>query len=526
MVAGAALATAAAWLWIVGPRGQRLRQGWTRFDHIGAAILAVGAFTVANRIGSPHAIPWTVVTQTYQGRMWTLGLTSASALAIGLGIVPMVGGLASLWLPERRHDAAWRAFAAYTASAIVFVWLYTGVKAAYLSLTTFTRIEERNMIYLAPLLIIGTAVYFTARRPWLPGAAAAFAVTTWLVLHYGYQLDYPYFESPGYGVAALANRDWRWTQHDIRLGLAAACVVAAVLLALPWLRRSAPRIVNVAVALTAAATVTWMLAGEITSANGAAGASKLSYDHLPKPVDWVDRTSGSDGVTFLGQNLSLGQDLGVNLLEFWNRSVKNIWSLDGTAPGPGRVLTPDLSSRDGRLSNDPQLGYVLEANGVSVIGPVAGQRPGQTLVRIPSHPWRLREATYGVSDDGWVAAGGGDATSASARYAYFGPATAAGTLEVDVSRAGFCHQSSGTNAVVRVGPVALDEQRAPIVARATAVKRFHVADCSIQRLSFRATPPVAVQVTVSPLARGTDYGLSDPRLFGAQVGFKFTPPKR
>src|SRR5262249_54527745 len=150
--------------------------------------------------------------------------------------------------------------------------------------TTFTRVEERNLIYLGPLLVVGTVVYFTARKPWLPGTIAAFAVTTWLVLHYGYQLDYPYFESPGYGVATLPNRDWHWTQHDIRIGLAFACAGGAVLLALPWLRRRSARLADVGLVLAAAVTLTWMLAGEITSANGAAAGARATYNGLPKPV--------------------------------------------------------------------------------------------------------------------------------------------------------------------------------------------------------------------------------------------------
>jgi len=128
----AALGCAAVVLWVVGPRGRKLRSGWSVADHVGAAILLVGALILANTIVSPHVTQWQVVTGTWQGRMWTLGLTSTAALAIGLGVLPMITGLASLWIPDRRHDPAWRAFAAYTGSAIVFFWLYTAVKAAYL----------------------------------------------------------------------------------------------------------------------------------------------------------------------------------------------------------------------------------------------------------------------------------------------------------------------------------------------------------------------------------------------------------
>ena len=56
-------------------------------------------------------------------------------------------------------------------------------------------------------------------------------------------------------------------------------------------------------------------------------------------------------MTYLGQDISTGDALGVSLMEFWNRDVKNIWSLDGSAPGPGPTLTPDLAGRDGELTN-------------------------------------------------------------------------------------------------------------------------------------------------------------------------------
>src|SRR4051812_3228567 len=49
-----ALALAAAALWVVGPRGQRFRRGWSAADHAGAVLLLVGAFVVLNRYGSPH----------------------------------------------------------------------------------------------------------------------------------------------------------------------------------------------------------------------------------------------------------------------------------------------------------------------------------------------------------------------------------------------------------------------------------------------------------------------------------------
>jgi hypothetical protein len=488
-------------------------------------VLLVGAIILANAVLGPHSTQWSAVTAHWQDRLWSLGLNSASALALGLGLVPMIAGLASLWLPERRDDPAWRAFAAYTSSAIVFFWLYTGVKAAYLSITAFTRVEERNLIYLGPLLWIGTVVYFSARRPWLPATLGAAALTSWLVLHYGYQLDYPYYESPGYGVATFANRNLHWTQSDIRLALVFASIVATLAALLPFVRGITGVARRAALAVVLLATVAWMLTGEITSSNGAAAGSRALYGNMPQPADWVDRAAKQGGgVTFLGQDISTGDSLGVNLAEFWNRKLKNIWSLDGTAPPPGPRSTPDLLHPDGELRLDPGLPYVLETSAVDMIGTPVAKNGGYTLVRVP-HPWRLRQAAYGVAYDGWISGVNGDATSADAAYAYFGPGTAPGKLTVSVDRAVFCHNSPGTNVVIRVGPVALSDQRSPIVKQPTVVKRFHLADCSARNFTVRARPPVAVQVHVAPLALGTDYGLSDNRLFGARAGFAFVPAK-
>ena len=90
------------------------------------------------------------------------------------------------------------------------------MKAAYLSTVFATRVEERNMIYLGPLLIVGGRLLHVAPR-WLPGSSlAARGFVAWLVPAYGYQLDYPYFEAPGYGIAAMANRSWHWDQPTIR----------------------------------------------------------------------------------------------------------------------------------------------------------------------------------------------------------------------------------------------------------------------------------------------------------------------
>jgi hypothetical protein len=504
---GAALAVAALVLWLAGPRMRRLRASWSVFDYAGAALLALGALIVLNRIASSQSSEWAVTTQNWKSRIWHLGFESGSALAIGLGVLPAVAGLASLWIPERRMDSRWRAFAALLLGSIVAFGTYTGIKAAYLSITFGTYVEERNLIYLAPLLLIGACVWFQSRRGSIVSLALAATAVGWLILAYGYQLGYPYGESPGYGIAAMANRAFYWNQGDIHDALVVTLALS-VLLALVPLTRRVPNVARASVSVVAALAVgTWMLAGEVTSARGSNSGANAFVAHLPQPLDWVDVETHDQPVTYLGQ--ALGNDDGLWLTEFWNRSIKHIWSLDGTAPGPGPTLTPDLAKPDGELRFDPGTPYVLADNGVHMVGTPLDSPTGFSLVlyRI-SHPWRLSESYYGRDPDGWIA------NKNDATYAYFGPITS-GVLHVDISRASFCPSNApGTTAVVRIGPVALNEQRAPVVDHALLVRRIHVKNCSDHHIDMRVRPPVAVSVHVTQLVRATDYGISDDRLLG------------
>jgi hypothetical protein len=521
-VVPAAAAAAAVIVWLLGPTGSRLRRRIGIPGQVVAAVLAVGAFFLLNELFGSHSHEWATVTHQWKGRLWNLGMESTSALALGLGLLPFAAGLASLWLPERRRDPAWRAFAAFLASALVVTWLYTGVKAAYLSTVFATRVEERNLIYVQPLLVVGTAVWLCARRRSIVASLAALAFTAWLVLHYGYQLDYPYFESPGYGIAAMANRAFRWDQPTIRWALVGCLLLLLVVVLLAHLRRDG-RVTRTVLVATAAASFAMMLAGEVTSSRGSAVTSRIYARNMPQPLDWVDQAAAGRGVTFVGQDISSGDALGLNLMEFWNRDVKRVWSLDGTAPGPGPTLTPDLHSRRGRLSADAGQPFVLSTDRVDLVGAVVASRPGLTLRRAV-HPLALRQASYGISTDGWIQ-GTSDDPVASGTYAYFGPETRVGTLHASVGRRGFC--ATGVTAphiVVRAGPLELNEQNAPTIVHPSYVRRFVVPNCSARDLTIRIRPPFAVQVSATPLFHPIDYNIGDNRYLGAQVGFAFTTP--
>lgn len=369
------------------------------------------------------------------------------------------------------------------------------------------------MIYLGPLLIVGCTVYFTSRRIWLPGIVAAGGFVTWLVTAYGFQLDYPYFEAPGYGIAVMANRSWHWDQPTIRTWMYVACAAFLVIALARAVPRLPVRAWHSIAAAGALVVVAWTVTGEVTSARGSNVSANALVAHLPQPLDWVDVASGRHPVTLFGENI--GDANGIWLLEFWNKSIVHDWTLDATAPRPDPTLTPDVKTTDGRMHPDPGTDYVLTTGGVEVQGTTVDERPGYVLRRI-GHPWRLQTALFGRQGDGWI--------GSDARYVKFGPSRTKGTVAVSASRSGFCNQAAPkTHVTIKVGEVALNSQFKPVLGRTLVTRRRILANCATWTEKLPARPPFVVTVHVSPLVRPSDYGTTDVRYLGAVVDWAFTP---
>ena len=214
-----AFVVAAAGLWFTGPRGKRVRRDWTRSDKLGALALAIGVAMLFNRYVLQHVQEWQLPTQYYKNRLVDYGLRAGLSFTIGLGVLPVIGGLASLRLPERRGDPTYRAYAAWTAAAVGVLGIYAADKATSLSLGFATLWEERDLVYLSPLMLLGTAMVFQAKRlDWrIVAGATGFVVV--LVGLKAIQLQFPYYEAPGSSIpAALANYR-HWNSHSVRVGL-------------------------------------------------------------------------------------------------------------------------------------------------------------------------------------------------------------------------------------------------------------------------------------------------------------------
>jgi hypothetical protein len=495
----------AAGLWLTGPRGRALRRSWSRADTLGAVVLLAGALMLFNRVVLQHVQQWQFTTEYYKNRMVDLGLRAALGLTVGLGVLPVVGGLMSLRLPERRGDPTYRAFAAWLGATILCVSVYTADKAAYLSTNFATLWEERNLIYLSPLLLIGTVLVLQSKRlSWRLGAAASAFVAV-LVLLKQFQLSWPYFEAPGFAIPALLSTDEGWSPHDLRLAFLA--VLAASLLVIVLRRHRA------VTALVLVLGLAWMLGGEIANTVGIDREANDFRQNLPTPLNWVDIASHGQPVTYLGQ--AIVDANGELLTEFWNRSIITVDSLDGTAPGPGPTYRPLVLNPSGLLSGITT-NYILADNGVTLDGTRVANE-GEMVLYHHVGGWHLLDNSEQVYSDGWC--------PEYCAYTYFKPHQR-GTLEVSLSRTAYNGSAPGGEVTLLVGGVRIDSKNAPEV-----VPRYHVTTLIPNgtqkwvRLPVNETPVrVEIRIAASTLIPPT---ASDPRTLGAQVAFVFVPaPQR
>jgi len=496
-------------------RFTRWRATWTAGDWVGVALLAAGVAIVFSAAAGHRWEPWYRSTGFFKQRMLDHGVWSLAAMAIGLGVLPLVATVAAFLSGRVRATAEGRAFVLAGSAAFAgFLW-YAAIKGAYLSTEFSTLIVERNVIYLVPVALAATAAVLAQPVATLPAIAAGLAVSLYLVLNAELRLDqYPYFEAPSLAIGHLANRNFSWDPIDVEHALlAAAFVSAAVLVARARVRA---RAVSLGVAVLAACAVaTWALTTEVYAARGLNGFSERLHGSTPRPVDWVDRATGGEPALYLGQQIKDHNQIW--LLEFWNRSVDRIWSLDGSADAPS--LSPDLAAPDGTIDPDPGVAWVVTGNGVEVVGDRVGDPKGNnTLFRVPG-PVRLGQAQVGVYDDGWMAD--------HASYSRYAPddVSSRGFARIVLSRQGACSaEIPPADVVVRVGTVVVRNKQ-PALGTVNGTARRTLRPCGLEVVVIRAQTPYHVDVTVSPtfIPAEIDSGSGDVRELGAQVRFDFLP---
>ncbi len=519
----------AAFVWASG-RWRGWRASWAWRDWIGFAVLLIGAGIAVSAFVGHHYTEWLISTGFYKHRMWTLGLRAAGAFTIGLGVFPLVAGLASLW-PARgeRRPRELVVFRSVLAAAVVSFGLYTAVKSTYVSTTFGTYTYERNLIYLAPLLFAGTALWLERRAISAIGVAIAAAFALYVILTTGYEMGQDIsYNAPGLAILQQGNRWVALTPTGAKIVLLVAlAITVAVLLAPRFLRRG----VLVLAGAAAGVVLLWNATGEIGFATASNRTSDGALSNIRANPTWLDRATGGAPTLFLGQQMYPDQT-SEWLLEFWNRSLKAVWSLDGTAQGPGPTLTPDMRATDGvlyeRNAVKPDFPYVVTDRGIDVAGRIVARHAHRAgggfstwrLYRV-SQPLRLSGASTGLYSDGWS----GEAPAVYTRYYTRGGG--AGKLRVSAS----WERWGGPNkarVVVRMGELRIGEDKQPHLGRVTAVRTCTLTAHKTCTWTIPTPgPKFRVESTVTPGFRPHELsGSSDNRLLGAVFDYRFIEPQR
>jgi len=513
---------------------RRYRATWSTWDTVGFWVLAVGVLIAVVAFAGHQSAEWQDATTGWKGRMVEYGSWAGGAFAIGIGIVPAIALLSVLAVPAReRERPGVRAFVTVTAGAVAsFAW-YAAIKGTYLSTTFSSLVVERNLVYLAPLAFVATAYLFerAAAPAWavVVSGVVVLGLVVWTPIERGLD-NFPYYEAHGLAILALANREWGWPTGRIETALVVLVVVSVILL-LFTATPLRPSGLAVAIPVTiAVAILGWNAVAETYASIGEHDFSARVQKNLPKPNDWVDRATGGGSTTILGQRMD-DNPLGFASMEFWNRSIERVWSVDGTGPGPGHTLTPDLQSVDGTLWPNPETEFVVGANGVEVAGPVVATSPAAnaTVVRLDGKPIRLRSNDTGVAADGWMIGLSPDPSVAHAAHNQFDVSRGGtGNVVVTLSRAVFCPKGVRLAGVarVRVGDLVRGSDKQPAIGRVTGSETAYVPGCGTRTVVL-PTPdgPWRAEVAIETFVpRDVDpKHSSDARALGAQVGFGVQP---
>lgn len=512
----AAALIAALLMAATGRRGRDLIGMWSWGERAGALVLLIGGAIVLGALANHHSYSWQIGTH-FHHRMFTYGLWAFGAFAIGAGVLPVF--VALLWLLGARFRLAdERALGAMLVSTVFAYGIYTAVKASYLSTTFAVRVEERNLIYISPVVFIATARWLLAGRTRvLPAAIAAAAVGYLLDTTPYHNNEHFYSDAPGLSILQWLNRTWYFTTEDARrllFGILIASVAFAALREIALRVGDVRRAVVGVAALLGAAIVGWNLTGEIAAANASNSFSDTFRGVLPTPPDWIDRETGRARTMFIGE--SLGGSNAFWSLEFWNQSVGDVWSVDASAPGPGPTTTPNYFDLAGTVNPQLPFRWIVAAPGVDPVGHLQETVGGLRLYRV-RRPVRLADAAGGITPDGWM-------STSSWYYRFTSAGTTPGTAVVSLSRTAACGDYAPSRITIRLSRLRIDTNGQPAAGRLLAVRHVLLRSnpCDARTVRIPARTPYRIDVSADGTFQPSQY---DPRQLSAQVGFGFTPSR-
>jgi hypothetical protein len=137
-----------------------------------------------------------------------------------------------------------------------------------------------------------------------------------------------YSDALGLAIFQQANRYFEWTPYTAQWVLLAVFAVGLVLIVATSLQR-VPRLLAVGgSAILAVGLLAWNVTGEISAAAGTTSISRDSAALLGRPFTWVDDVAHGKPTLYFAQGVV--DQRPEWLLEFWNRSISTVTSLDNS----------------------------------------------------------------------------------------------------------------------------------------------------------------------------------------------------
>jgi hypothetical protein len=327
--------------WIERDLRVRLRRYRTLYGIVGAAVVLALAATLA-RGRSPLSLLGAYRAATDRGysvsTVLHYVLWHVAELDLYCGVIGFAALLA-LWFAPRSAGPAARAFAAASLPVTVFLL----VEVATFASTQSQRIEERNDFYLAPLAIV-PLLGLAAERV-VPLARRALVAAALVAGILPLAIPFARFVNTSAVSDTFALLPWWWVQDQgihfgaLRFVALGAGLAAASLVFLP--RRFALAL--------AALTGAYFVLSSVVVENGVHGIHQAAVGSLWAGIrvehpDWIDRAVGRDAdVSFLWHKANETRPLWNN--EFFNRSVKRVYTVDGPDPGDGGLPETPVHER-------------------------------------------------------------------------------------------------------------------------------------------------------------------------------------
>jgi hypothetical protein len=260
----------------------------------------------------------------------------------------------------------------------------------------------------------------------------------------------------------------------------------------------------------------WNVTAEVSAAAGNVTTSRELVPTLGRPFTWVDDATHLKPTLYLAQ--SVADQNPEWLLEFWNRSITGVSSLDGSVKGPGPAGAPNVTDR-GQLywtstPSDPGklFDYAVEDwPCIDFAGTFTAShfyRGGATqprqwrLIRL-TKPNRLRAMCAGIYGDGWS----GEQDSTYFRFVGDRP----GWLKIRMTR-----QGVGSPVDVRLGTIT-ERLKEPSFGRTLRHVRTTIRP-NRTVVEWVRTPPAPFAVH-TVIAKKFSPGNGDVRQLGALITY-------